>query len=147
MELYAKLNCKWCSRDIQLNVTTPPCWKNTLGMIWSNSWLPTLNVKDFRACRKYSSVKCIPQAHNTVALPYRAHGEASYLIKLQILKRFEFTSQAMKSGTIAVPENESDDTAVLFVKGAPSVIQQIADPVTVPPDFTKVSMMLLLLHA
>lgn len=82
-----------------------------------------------------------------MALPYRAHGEASYLIKLQILKRFEFTSQAMKSGTIAVAENESDDTAVLFVKGAPSVIQQIADPVTVPPDFTKVSMMPLLLHA
>lgn len=81
------------------------------------------------------------QAHNTVTVPYTAkRSDASYLVKLQTLKRFEFTSQSMKSGTIAVPEDESDDTAVLFLKGAPFVIQNLADAATIPVNFTKVRM-------
>lgn len=79
------------------------------------------------------------QAHNTVTLPYTARrNEATYLVKLETLKRFEFTSQTMKSGAIAVPQDESDDTAMLFIKGAPSIIQSMADAATVPANFAKV---------
>ena len=80
------------------------------------------------------------QAHNTVTLPYRrSHNEVSYLVKLQVLKRFGFTSQSMKSGAIAVPQDDPDSRAILFVKGAPGVIKHLADPATVPDNFFQVA--------
>lgn len=73
-------------------------------------------------------------------LPHKASRlqEVSYLIKVEIIKRFEFTSQAMKSGTVIVPEDAPDDTALLLVKGAPSVIKHMAKPGSVPDNFDKV---------
>lgn len=44
----------------------------------------------------------------------------------------------MKSGTIAVAQDEDDSDAVLFVKGAPGVIRQMADPATVPENYFQV---------
>ena len=44
-------------------------------------------------------------------------------------------SQSMKSGTIAMAQDEDDGNAVLFVKGAPGVIRQMADPATVPENY------------
>ncbi|DBB06818.1 TPA: hypothetical protein ACH3X3_009479 [Trebouxia sp. C0006] len=78
--------------------------------------------------------------HNTVVLPHKASRlqEVSYLIKVQIIKRFEFTSQAMMSGTVIVPEDAPHDTALLLVKGAPSVIKHMARPGSVPDNFDKV---------
>ena len=81
------------------------------------------------------------QEHNTVVLPHKASRlqEVSYLIKVEIIKRFEFTSQAMKSGTVVVPEDAPDDTALLLVKGAPSVIKHMAKPGSVPDNFDRVT--------
>ncbi|DBA85704.1 TPA: hypothetical protein ACH3X1_005275 [Trebouxia sp. C0004] len=78
--------------------------------------------------------------HNTVMLPHKASSlrEVSYLIKVEIIKRFEFTSQAMKSGTVIVPEDASEDTALLLLKGAPSVIKHMAKPGSVPENFDRV---------
>lgn len=83
---------------------------------------------------------CCLQEHNTVVLPHKASRlqEVSYLIKVQIIKRFEFTSQAMMSGTVIVPEDAPHDTALLLVKGAPSVIKHMARPGSVPDNFDKV---------
>ncbi len=74
-------------------------------------------------------------------LPHKASRlqEVSYLIKVEIIKRFEFTSQAMMSGTVIVPEDAPDDTALLLVKGAPSVIKHMAKPGSVPDNFDKVN--------
>jgi len=81
------------------------------------------------------------QEHNTVVLPHKASRlqEVSYLIKVEIIKRFEFTSQAMMSGTVIVPEDAPEDTALLLVKGAPSVIKHMAKPGSVPDNFDKVN--------
>ena len=80
------------------------------------------------------------QEQNTVVLPHKASRlqEVSYLIKVEIIKRFEFTSQAMKSGTVIVPEDAPDDTALLLVKGAPSVIKHMARSGSVPDNFDRV---------
>ena len=74
-------------------------------------------------------------------LPHKASRlqEVSYLIKVEIIKRFEFTSQAMMSGTVIVPEDAPEDTALLLVKGAPSVIKHMAKPGSVPDNFDKVN--------
>ena len=87
-----------------------------------------------------SITQCYLQEHNTVVLPHKASRlqEVSYLIKVEIIKRFEFTSQAMMSGTVIVPEDAPDDTALLLVKGAPSVIKHMAKPGSVPDNFDKV---------
>ena len=76
-----------------------------------------------------------------MVLPHKASRlqEVSYLIKVEIIKRFEFTSQAMKSGTVIVPEDAPDDTALLLVKGAPSVIKHMARPGSVPDNFDRVN--------
>lgn len=80
------------------------------------------------------------QEHNTVVLPHRASRmqDVSRLIKVRIVKRFEFTSQTMMSGALAVPEDAPADTALLLVKGAPSVIRHMARPGSVPENFDAV---------
>ena len=44
----------------------------------------------------------------------------------------------MMSGTVIVPEDAPHDTALLLVKGAPSVIKHMARPGSVPDNFDKV---------
>ena len=85
-------------------------------------------------------ISLLMQEHNTVVLPHKASRlqETSYLIRVKIIKRFEFTSQAMKSGAVAVPEDAEDDTALLLVKGAPSVIKHMSRPGSVPENFDRV---------
>ena len=80
------------------------------------------------------------QEHNTVVLPHKASRlqDTSYLIRVKIIKRFEFTSQAMKSGAVVVPQDAEDDTALLLVKGAPSVIKHMSRPGSVPENFDRV---------
>ena len=82
------------------------------------------------------------QERNTVVLPHKASRkqDVSYLIKLQIIKRFEFTSHTMKSGAVVVPEDAPEGTALLLVKGAPSVIKHMAKPGTVPANFDMVQL-------
>jgi len=80
-----------------------------------------------------------------VVLPHRASRkqDVSYLIKLRVIKRFEFTSQTMKSGALVVPEDAPAGTALLLVKGAPSVIKHMAKPGSVPENFDRVKYFLL----
>ena len=89
------------------------------------------------------------QEHNTVVLPHQASRkqDVSYLIKLQIIKRFEFTSQTMKSGAVVVPEDAPEGSALLLVKGAPSVIKHMAKPGSVPENFDRVDIQRALLYS
>ena len=80
------------------------------------------------------------QDNNTVLLSLRGPrlDQGSSLTKVRILKRFEFTSQAMRSGAVAVPEDAPPDTALLLLKGAPSVIKHLAKHGRVPEEFDAV---------
>lgn len=80
------------------------------------------------------------QAQNTVVLPHTASRkqDISCLIKLHIIKRFEFTSQTMKSGALVVPEDAPEGTALLLVKGAPNVIKHMVRAGSVPESFDRV---------
>ena len=75
-----------------------------------------------------------------MVLPHRASRkeDVSCLIKICIIKRFEFTSQMMKSGAVVVPEDAPADTALLLVKGAPGVIKHMSKPGSIPENFDKV---------
>ena len=78
-----------------------------------------------------------------MVLPHKASRkqDVSCLIKLHIVKRFEFTSQTMKSGALVVPEDAPEGTALLLVKGAPAVIKHMARPSSVPVSFDKVTLL------
>lgn len=80
------------------------------------------------------------QEHNTVVLPHKTSRkqDVSCLLKLRIIKRFEFTSHAMKSGAVVVPEDAPEGTALLLVKGAPNVVKQMARAGSVPENFDRV---------
>ena len=75
-----------------------------------------------------------------MVLPHKASRkqDVSCLVKLRIIKRFEFTSQTMKSGAVVVPEDAPEGTALLLVKGAPNVIKHMARASSVPENFDRV---------
>lgn len=64
--------------------------------------------------------------------------DVSCPIKLNVIKRFEFTSQTMKSGAVVVPEDAPEGTALLLVKGAPNVIKHMARAGNIPDNYDKV---------
>ena len=78
-----------------------------------------------------------------VVVPHTASRkqDVSSLIKLHIIKRFEFTSQTMKSGALVVPDDAPEGTALLLVKGAPNVIKHMARAGSVPENFDRVSIL------
>lgn len=77
------------------------------------------------------------QGQNTVVLPHKASRkqDVSCPIKLNVIKRFEFTSQTMKSGAVVVPEDAPEGTALLLVKGAPNVIKHMARAGNIPDNY------------
>lgn len=82
----------------------------------------------------------VVQGQNTVVLPNKASRkqDVSCPIKLNVIKRFEFTSQTMKSGALVVPEDAPEGTALLLVKGAPNVIRHMARAGNIPDNYDRV---------
>ncbi len=73
-----------------------------------------------------------------MALPLnRGHRLADQVLTLQILRRFEFEAALMRSGVIAV-DTDNPDTGMLFVRGAPSTVEQLIRGGQIPGDFRQV---------
>ena len=71
-----------------------------------------------------------------MALPLRLEGHASACITtLQVIRRFEFESQLLRSGVLAMDSVGSADEAILFVRGAPASIEQLMGTNQVPVDY------------
>lgn len=57
---------------------------------------------------------------------------------LTVLRRFGFEAPLLRSGVVAVDSAAATNTAVLFVHGAPSVIEQLVSKDTLPSDYRQV---------
>ena len=75
------------------------------------------------------------QERNLVALPVNCgHRGADQVVTMQVLRRFEFDPALMRSGVVAVDCNDPD-TGLVFVRGAPSVVEQLIRGGQVPEDY------------
>lgn len=74
-----------------------------------------------------------------VSLPLRLDGEhLACTTTLTVLKRFEFESQLLRSGVLAVDSTGSSDEAFVFIRGAPSCIELVIGKNKVPPSYCQV---------
>ena len=83
------------------------------------------------------------QERNLLSLPLRLQSDRpASLTKLQVLKRFEFEAQLMRSGVVAVDLEEDSNMALLFVRGAPARIEQLLQGGGLPTDYHQVGLRL-----
>ena len=79
------------------------------------------------------------QERNTVALPlYKGFHKSARTVTLSILRRFEFESSLMRSGAVCTDSAGPPDSALLFVRGAPSMVEQLVGTGRIPADFRQV---------
>ena len=79
------------------------------------------------------------QGRNTVVLPLPPSGKGkAKMCTLSVLTRFGFEAPLLRSGVVAVDSAAAANTAVLFVHGAPSVIEQLVSKDTLPFDYRQV---------
>ena len=78
-----------------------------------------------------------------MALPLNCgHKISDQVVTLQVLRRFEFDPALMRSGVVAV-DCDDPDTGLVFVRGAPSVVEQLVRRGHVPADYRQASLCLL----
>ena len=58
---------------------------------------------------------------------------------VKVLRQFGFDASLLRSAAVAVEAEAPSSTAMLFVRGAPSVIGQLVSPDTLPPDYHQVN--------
>lgn len=74
-----------------------------------------------------------------MSLPLKLKGQRSTcMTTLTVLKRFEFESQLLRSGVLAVDSAGPCDEAFIFVRGAPACIEQIVGEDHVPSNYRQV---------
>ena len=74
-----------------------------------------------------------------MVLPKQRQKRSSFrTAELTIVKVLEFSSYTLRSGVVALSKDASKGSALLFLRGAPTVIRRLVKPDTVPPDFDKV---------
>ena len=79
------------------------------------------------------------QERNLVALPLQLGKQAAgQMSMLRVLRHFEFDSALMRSAVLAV-NCEDPDTGMFFVRGAPSVVEQLVKGGQVPTDYRQAS--------
>lgn len=79
------------------------------------------------------------QERNVVALPLKnGRKHADHVVTLQVLRRFEFEAALMRSGVVAV-DTDDPDTGLLFVRGAPSIVEQLIRGGQIPANYRQVS--------
>ena len=78
------------------------------------------------------------QERNLVALPRKGgHKPSDQAVTLRVLRRFEFEATLMQSGVVAV-DTDDPDTGLLFVRGAPSTVEQLIRGGQIPADYRQV---------
>lgn len=60
------------------------------------------------------------------------------MTELTIVKVFEFSSQTLRSGVVVLASDGPRNSARLFIRGAPAVIQDLVQPSSLPADFDEV---------
>ena len=86
--------------------------------------------------------QCQMQEHNLVALPLQLGKKgAGRMCTLRVLRRFEFDPALMRSAVLAV-DFEDPDRGLFFMRGAPSVVEQLARGGHVPSDYRQASFVL-----
>lgn len=89
-------------------------------------------------------VVCLMQDRQTVLLPQAVKQDAksrasSQIVKLNILKSFEFNSQILMSGALVTSSDLPATTGLLFVKGAHAAIKGLLQPASLPADYEQAS--------
>lgn len=84
---------------------------------------------------------CFLKGRNTVSLPLRdGRNEVARQVQLEVLQRFEYDANMMMSGVIVKSNSTTRrERAQVLVRGAPFEISQLAEPDSLPPDWTQVS--------
>lgn len=73
-----------------------------------------------------------------MALPLKnGRKHADHVVTLQVLRRFEFEAALMRSGVVAV-DTDDPDTGLLFVRGAPSMVEQLIRGGQIPANYRQV---------
>ena len=86
-----------------------------------------------------SLTRDVLQGRNVVTLPLKLKDQKSACVTtLTIIKRFEFESQLLRSGVLAVASAGSADEVLFFVRGAPASIEQLLGRKGVPHNFRQV---------
>jgi len=57
---------------------------------------------------------------------------------VKVLRQFGFDASLLRSAAVAVDAETSSSTAMLFLRGAPSVIGQLVSQDTLPADYQQV---------
>ena len=82
-----------------------------------------------------------------MALPLQLGKKAAgRMCTLRVLRRFEFDPALMRSAVLAV-DCEEPDRGLFFMRGAPSVVEQLARGGQVPSDYRQASFVLELTEA
>ena len=64
---------------------------------------------------------------------------------MKVLRQFGFDASLMRSAAIAADAEAPSSSAMLFLRGAPSIIGQLVSQDTLPPDYHQVMITLILL--
>lgn len=80
----------------------------------------------------------LEQERDVVALPLRHEtGKDAQITCLAVMKRFEYQPQLLRSGVLAA-DYSSPGKAHLYIRGAPSAIEQLIGPSYLPSNFDQV---------
>lgn len=79
------------------------------------------------------------QGQSMVTLPLNASSDKhNRMYTLQTVRQFGFDPHLLRSGVVVLDNHAPSDTATFFVRGAPTVIEQLVDKDTLPADFRQV---------
>lgn len=80
------------------------------------------------------------QDRDKVSLPMSSnHHSHKHTTELTVVKVFEFSSQTLRSGVVVLANDGPRNSARLFLRGAPAVIRDLVQPLSLPADFDQVS--------
>ena len=57
---------------------------------------------------------------------------------MKVLRQFGFDASLLRSAAVAADAEAPSSTAMLFLRGAPSIIGQLVSQDTLPPDYHQV---------
>ena len=79
-----------------------------------------------------------------MVLPRRPDkASAARVAELTVVRVLEFSHELLRSGAVVITSDAPKNSAMLFMRGAPSVIQSFVEPTSIPEDFEQVTAQLL----
>ncbi|DBA88103.1 hypothetical protein WJX79_009270 [Trebouxia sp. C0005] len=88
--------------------------------------------------KAFAYVEAAFLGRSTVCLPLGfGKAQSTKTVKLEILHRFEYDSRMLMSGVIAKADTSKSERAQVLIKGAPYEVTQLADPDSLPKDWSQ----------